>query len=98
MEAERFEREEREGREEDLESLAAGVVDTALKVHRTLGPGLLESVYEQCLAHELGKRGLRFARQLALAVVYDDEVIEADIVLICSSMIGSSSRSKPSKL
>ena len=81
MSEERFKREEREGereeREEDLEALAAAVVDAAFKVHKTLGPGLLESVYEQCLAHEFGKRGLRFARQPALAVVYDGELIEA---------------------
>lgn len=42
-----------------------------------LGPGLLESVYERCLAHELRKRGLRVASQLPLPVLYDGEVIDA---------------------
>ncbi|MGH9524709.1 MAG: GxxExxY protein, partial [Terriglobales bacterium] len=41
-----------------------------------LGPGLLESVYERCLAHELRKLGLRVASQLPLAVMYDGEVID----------------------
>jgi GxxExxY protein len=43
----------------DIEHLAKVVVDAAYKVHTSLGPGLLESVYEICLAHELRKRGLR---------------------------------------
>ena len=45
-------------------------------VHRTLGPGLLESAYEACLAHELGKAGLGFQRQLALPVIYDGVKID----------------------
>ncbi len=47
------------------------VLGCALTVHRALGPGLLESVYEACLAHELGKAGLDFDRQLSLPVTYD---------------------------
>ena len=47
------------------------VVDAAMKVHTVLGPGLLESAYEVCLAHELRKRGLLVARQVSLPVVYD---------------------------
>lgn len=46
------------------------VVDAALAVHRTLGPGLLESVYEDCLAHELALRDVPFKRQVALPIVY----------------------------
>ena len=58
---------------------AAGreVVDAAIKVHRVLGPGLLESAYEQCLAHELTARGLRVQRQVALPIVFDGLRIEA---------------------
>jgi GxxExxY protein len=48
------------------------VVEAAYAVHRTLGPGLLESVYEVCLAYELEKRGLRVERQMALPVSYDN--------------------------
>ena len=49
------------------------VVDSAMKVHSELGPGLLESVYIACLVHELRKRGLRAATQLPLPVIYDGE-------------------------
>ena len=57
------------------------VVDAALAVHRTLGPGLLESVYEQCLVHELGSRDIRLRRQIALPVVYRDLRIDGGLRL-----------------
>ena len=47
------------------------VVDAALKIHRTLGPGLLESVYQATLNFELTNRGLKVAQQLALLVYYE---------------------------
>jgi GxxExxY protein len=47
------------------------IIAAAIRVHRALGPGLLESVYETCLAHELVKAGLRVQRQVELPVVYD---------------------------
>ena len=47
------------------------VVDSAIKVHSALGPGLLESAYETCLAYELEKRGLLVLRQTPLPIVYD---------------------------
>ncbi len=47
------------------------VVDAAINVHSALGPGLLESAYEACLAHELTKRGIQVETQKALPVVYD---------------------------
>ena len=62
---------------EKLDRIARQVVDAAFKVHSTLGPGLLESVYEVCLAHELGKRGLLVRRQVALPVSYDDIRVDA---------------------
>jgi GxxExxY protein len=52
------------------------VLGCALTVHRALGPGLLESAYEACLAHELRKAGLDHQRQLTLPLVYDGEVID----------------------
>ncbi len=52
--------------------IAAAVVDAAYKIHTTLGPGLLESVYEATLDYELKKRGLRVAQQVALPVYYDE--------------------------
>jgi GxxExxY protein len=48
----------------ELEAIARVVVDSIFKVHQTLGPGLLESVYSICLAHELRKRGLRVEREV----------------------------------
>jgi GxxExxY protein len=60
-----------------IEEAARDVVDAARAVHRTLGPGLLESAYEICLAHELEKRGRSVLRQVALPLVYDTIKLEA---------------------
>ena len=54
-----------------IDRIAKEVVDAAFKVHSSLGPGLLESAYETCLAHELTKRGYRVERQKAQPVIYD---------------------------
>ena len=51
--------------------IAKELVDAAYKVHTTLGPGLLETVYEAAMCHELKKRGLSFARQVPVPVDYD---------------------------
>lgn len=51
--------------------LATAIVDAALKIHRTLGPGLLESVYQATLSVELKKRGLSVVQQLGLPVYYE---------------------------
>ena len=59
------------------DAIARDIVDSAVAVHRTLGPGLLESVYEHCLAYELQSRGYRIDRQVALPVVYRDVCLEA---------------------
>ena len=48
------------------------IVDAAVKVHRRLGPGLLESVYETCLEHELRRRRLNVARQVPVLLEYED--------------------------
>jgi len=56
--------------------IAHVVVDAAFKVHKTLGPGLLEPVYEAALDFELRKRGLGVARQVSLPVVYEGVVVE----------------------
>jgi GxxExxY protein len=55
----------------DVETLAAVVVDAAFHVHKALGPGLLESVYETCLCHELKQRGVPFKSQVALPIHYN---------------------------
>ena len=48
------------------------VIGLAIKVHRALGPGLLESAYEECLAYELSRSGLPFGRQVGLPVIYEE--------------------------
>ncbi len=53
-----------------FDALSHRVIGCALEVHRELGPGLLESVYEQCLAHELTLNGIPFERQKPMAVGY----------------------------
>ena len=61
----------------DIEETAKIIVDSAIKVHRALGPGLMESVYQQCLAHELRKSGLRVDCEIGLPVIYDGIKIDA---------------------
>jgi GxxExxY protein len=63
----------------NIEHLAKIVVDSAYKVHSSLGPGLLESVYETCLAHELGKRGIPSRRQVKIPIIYDGIRLEAGL-------------------
>lgn len=58
------------------ERVGRAVLDGAFAVHKSLGPGLLESVYEACLAEELLKAGLRVERQLGVPVAYGDARIE----------------------
>jgi GxxExxY protein len=65
----------------ETEQIARQVVDAAFTVHKKLGPGLLESVYEVCLCHELKKRGIPFRNQVALPVVYDDVRLDAGLRL-----------------
>ncbi len=65
--------------------IATEIVDAAFQLHQKLGPGLLESVYEIILAHELRKRGLTVLRQLPIPIVWDnlhfDEGFRADLLV-----------------
>ncbi|HEY2708718.1 MAG TPA: GxxExxY protein [Caulobacteraceae bacterium] len=65
--------------------LCEAVLGCALTVHKVLGPGLLERVYERCLAHELGTAGIKFERQILLPVIYDglgiDEAYRIDLLI-----------------
>ena len=54
-----------------MELIGKKIVDSAYTVHKTLGPGLLEKVYEICFCHELAKRGLKYLRQIDIPIVYD---------------------------
>jgi GxxExxY protein len=60
-----------------LENLGRIIVDSGLKVHRALGPGLVASAYEACLAHELHTRGVSFLRQVALPIIYEGVKLDA---------------------
>ena len=60
-----------------IDAIAAEIVDSALKIHKELGPGLLESAYEACLEHELTKRGFTVERQKPQPVHYDGMIIDA---------------------
>lgn len=70
---------------EKEERIAKAIVDSAYAVHKVLGPGLLESVYEVCFCHELGKRGLSYRRQVVVPIVYDgitfDEGLRLDVLV-----------------
>ena len=59
------------------EAIATQVVHAGFRVHGALGPGLLESAYEHCLAYELASRGYSVARQVALPIVYGDVKLDA---------------------
>lgn len=65
------------------EWLCKEIVDCAYRVHKELGPGLLEKVYEACFCHELGKKGIKYRRQVDLPVFYDgltfDEGLRMDV-------------------
>jgi len=61
----------------DIEEVGKIIVDSAIKVHQSLGPGLLESAYQACLAYELSKRGMKAICEVTLPVTYDGHIIEA---------------------
>jgi GxxExxY protein len=69
-------------REEEIVTL---IVDAAYKVHKNLGPGFLEKVYEVCFCYELKKRGIKFKRQVEIPIIYDgvalDETLRLDILV-----------------
>jgi GxxExxY protein len=61
----------------NINDITGEVVDAAMRVHSTLGPGLLESAYQVCLAHELGKRGLKVRREVIVPLKYDGVELDA---------------------
>jgi GxxExxY protein len=63
---------------EYLNKLSGIILDCSIEVHRNLGPGLLESVYEVCLCKELSLKGIKFQRQVLLPVSYKGEKLDAD--------------------
>ena len=71
----------------DENGVARIIVDRCLKIHRALGPGLLESVYEEVLAYELTKSGLKCDRQVGIPVIYED--IKMDLGFRADMIVGS---------
>ncbi len=74
-----------------LNQITEQIIGCAIEVHRALGPGLLESAYEECLCYELSQKGLKFKRQVALPVVYKEvkldcgyklDIVVEDLVII----------------
>jgi GxxExxY protein len=63
------------------EWIAKQVVDIAIRIHKALGPGLLESVYEKCFVHELGMRSIAYKRQKQVPIVYNSILVE-DLVIL----------------
>ena len=61
----------------EINEITGQILDAAIKVHQTLGPGLLESAYEACLIYELRKRGLNVAAQVPLPIIYEEVRLEA---------------------
>ena len=65
----------------ERDPLSHEVIGAALAVHRMMGPGLLESVYQACLAHELRKRGISFRQGVEVPLVYGGEALDARLRL-----------------
>jgi GxxExxY protein len=63
------------------EQIAKAIVDAAFKVHSSIGPGLIEPIYEVCFCHELNKRGLSFQRQMNVPIIYDGIKLDAALRL-----------------
>jgi GxxExxY protein len=61
----------------DVEEIGSIIVNSAIQVHRTVGPGLLESTYQKCLSHEMTKRGLKGECEHLLPIEYDGVIIES---------------------
>ncbi|MEO8232231.1 MAG: GxxExxY protein [Ignavibacteriota bacterium] len=70
---------------DEYEIIGKKIVGAAYSVHKNLGPGLLEKVYEICFCHELDKRGLSYVRQIDIPIVYDnltfDEGLRLDVLV-----------------
>ena len=63
-------------REDDVRQITGDIIDSAMKIHKMFGPGMLESVYERMLAIELKKRGHAVECQKAIGFTYEDEAFE----------------------
>lgn len=71
----------RDAEAQSINEITEAVIGAAIEVHRVLGPGLLESAYEECLCHELALRRLSFRRQLSVPVIYKEVRLDCAYVL-----------------
>ena len=60
----------------DFETIAREIVDSAIRVHTRIGPGMLESAYEACIEYELGQRSLAVKKQVPMPLRYDDLMLD----------------------
>lgn len=60
---------------EKLEQIGKEIVDSAYRVHKELGPGLLESVYEECMLHDLRRKGIKVEQQVSLPIEFDGHLL-----------------------
>ena len=65
----------------EIERVATVVIDCAFLVHRALGPGLLESVYEECMMHELSKCAFKVNRQVTVPIIYGGKTLQSALRL-----------------
>ncbi|KAA3611347.1 MAG: GxxExxY protein [Calditrichaeota bacterium] len=70
---------------DELNKLSNKIIELAIKVHKTLGPGFLESVYQEALAYELSKSNIAFEKEKGLPVAYED--IKLDIGFRCDFLV-----------
>ena len=90
----------------ELNEISSSILAAAFKVHTAIGPGVLESVYQTCMYHELKKAGLRVEAQVAVPVQYDglqleseyriDLLVEDMVVVELSALMPCSQSTKPS--
>ena len=65
----------------EINAIGTHIVDAAVKVHKAMGAGLLESVYEECMAYELGRRNLSVERQMSVPIQYDGNTLKTPLQL-----------------
>ena len=81
----------------DIEAVAKDIVDSAIKVHKALGPGLLESAYQNCHAYELRQSGRKVLTEVILPILYEGQQIDAgyridvlvdDLIIVENKVVG----------
>lgn len=79
-----------EPKPQEIDLLGKNIVNCCYQVHKNLGPGLLERIYETCFCYELDKLGIKYQRQVNLPVIYDDKLLDEGLridVLVDSEVI-----------